>query len=90
MATFTLVPSAQRRAIQSDQLSIASALKGNQMTLVMATAVDMICPLPDFGLFRLIPNGGLYVLGFGQAFEVSPDMKNSRHATGDNIGTRPD
>jgi putative heme iron utilization protein len=56
----------------------------------MAPAVDMICPLPDFGLFRLIPNGGLYVLGFGQAFEVSPDMKNSRHATGDNIGTRPD
>ena len=89
MAIFTLVHSAQRRAIQSDQLSIASALKGNQMTLVMATAVDMICPLPDFG-FRLIPNGGLYVLGFGQAFEVSPDMKNSRHATGDNIGTRTD
>jgi len=60
------------------------------MTLVMATAVDMICPLPDFGLFHLIPNGGLYVRGFGQAFEVSPDMKNSRHATGDNIGTRTD
>jgi hypothetical protein len=62
VAIFTLVPSAQRRAIQSDQLSIASALKGNQMTLVMATAVDMICP----------------------------DMKNSGHATGDNIGTRTD
>jgi putative heme iron utilization protein len=37
---------------------------------------------PDFTLFRLIPDGGLYVRGFGQAFEVSPDMKNSKHVTG--------
>ena len=44
---------------------------------------DMIRLLPDFVLFRLIPNGGLYVRGFGQAFEVSPDMKNSKHVTGD-------
>jgi heme iron utilization protein len=42
---------------------------------------DMIRPLPDFVLFRLIPAGGLYVRGFGQAFEVSPDMKNSKHVT---------
>src|SRR6516162_732049 len=44
---------------------------------------DMIRPLPDFVLFRRIPDGGLYVRGFGQAFEVSPDMKNSKHVTGD-------
>jgi hypothetical protein len=43
---------------------------------------DMIRPLPDFTLFRLIPDGGLYVRGFGQAFEVSSDMKNSKHVTG--------
>ena len=49
---------------------------------------DMIRPLPDFVLFRLIPDRGLYVHGFGQAFEVSPDMKNSKHVTGDSTGTR--
>jgi len=43
---------------------------------------DMIRPLQDFTLFRLTPDGGLYVRGFGQAFEVSPDMKNSKHVTG--------
>jgi len=43
---------------------------------------DMILPLPDFALFRLVPDGGLYVRGFGQAFEISPDMKNSKHVTG--------
>jgi putative heme iron utilization protein len=48
---------------------------------------DMIRPLPDFILFRLIPDGGLYVRGFGQAFEVSPDMKNSKHVTGDSKRT---
>jgi putative heme iron utilization protein len=47
----------------------------------------MIRPLPDFVLFRLIPDGGLYVSGFGQAFEVSPDMKNSKHVTSDSRRT---
>jgi heme iron utilization protein len=42
-------------------------------------AFDMIRPLPD--LFRLTPDDGLYVQGFGQAFEVSPGMKNSKHVT---------
>ena len=42
---------------------------------------DMIRPLPDFVLFRLIPDGGLYVRGFGEAFEVSPNMKNAKHMT---------
>jgi putative heme iron utilization protein len=41
----------------------------------------MIRPLPDFALFRLTPDDGLYVQGFGQAFEVSPNMKNSKHVT---------
>ena len=45
-------------------------------------SVRMILPLPDFALFRLVPDGGLYVRGFGQAFEISPDMKNSKHVTG--------
>jgi putative heme iron utilization protein len=51
---------------------------------------DMIRPLADFGLFRLVPDGGLYVPGFGQAFEISPDMKNSKHITGDSIGSKTD
>jgi putative heme iron utilization protein len=50
----------------------------------------MIRPLPDFTLFRLIPGGGLYVYGFGQAFEVNADMKNSEHITGDRTGTKTD
>ena len=45
----------------------------------------MIRPLPDFTLFRLTPDGGLYVRGFGQAFEVSSDMKNSKHVTGNKL-----
>jgi putative heme iron utilization protein len=44
-------------------------------------SVHMIRPLPDFALFRLTPDDGLYVQGFGQAFEVSPNMKNSKHVT---------
>ena len=48
---------------------------------------DMIPPLPDFVLFHLIPDGGLYVSGFGQAFDVGPDMKNSKHVTGDSRRT---
>ena len=51
---------------------------------------DMIRPLPDFILFRLVPDGGLYVRGFGQAFEVGPDLKDSKHVTGDSIGKRTD
>jgi len=43
----------------------------------------MIRPLPDFTLFRLLPDDGLYVRGFGQAFEITPDMKNSKHVTSD-------
>jgi heme oxygenase (biliverdin-IX-beta and delta-forming) len=48
---------------------------------------EMIRPLPDFTLFRLLPDNGMYVRGFGQAFEVSPDMKNSKHVTGDSKRT---
>jgi hypothetical protein len=44
---------------------------------------EMIRPLPDFTLFRLLPDDGLYVRGFGQAFEITPDMKNSKHVTSD-------
>jgi hypothetical protein len=43
----------------------------------------------DFVLFRLIPDGGLYVRGFGQAFEVSPNMKNSKHLTGNSLVREP-
>jgi heme iron utilization protein len=43
----------------------------------------LIQPLADFTLFRLIPQGGLYVRGFGQAFNVSVDMKNLKRITGD-------
>src|SRR3974377_894819 len=50
---------------------------------------DMIRPLPDFVLFRLIPYGGLYVRGFGQAFEVSYAMKNSKHVTGNSSVREP-
>ena len=51
----------------------AFKLLSSRKTLVMATA--------DFALFRLVLDSGLYVRGFGQAFEVSPDMKNAKHVT---------
>ena len=50
---------------------------------------DMIRPLPDFTLFRLTPDGGLYVRGFGQAFEVGSDMKNSKHLTDNSSAREP-
>jgi putative heme iron utilization protein len=50
---------------------------------------DMIRPLPDFTLFGLIPDGGLYVRGFGQAFEISSDMKNSKQVTGNSSLREP-
>jgi hypothetical protein len=40
-------------------------------------------------LFRLTPDGGLYVRGFGQAFEISPDMKNSQRVTGNSSVQEP-
>jgi hypothetical protein len=40
---------------------------------------DMIRPLPDFVLFRLIPDRGLYVHGFGQAFEINPEEFKTCH-----------
>ena len=49
----------------------------------------MIRPLPDFTLFRLNPDGGLYVHGFGQAFSMSPDMRDSRNVTGDRTAPWP-
>jgi heme iron utilization protein len=50
---------------------------------------DMVRPLPDFTLFRLTPDDGLYVRGFGQAFEISADMKNSKHVTGNSPVREP-
>jgi heme iron utilization protein len=50
---------------------------------------EMIRPLSDFTLFCLAPDGGLYVRGFGQAFEVSSDMKNSKHVTGNSLVRKP-
>ncbi len=33
--------------------------------------IDMIRPLKDFKLFRIRPQGGVYVRGFGQAYRVT-------------------
>jgi hypothetical protein len=35
--------------------------------------VDMLRQLPDFQIFRLCPQSGRFVLGFGAAYEVDPD-----------------
>jgi len=40
---------------------------------------SMIRPLGDFTLFRLLPGLGLFVRGFGQAFEIGPAMSSAKH-----------
>ncbi len=75
---FTCQCSAELVARESTEWRTAMSLFKRKFGKVF----DIIRPLPDFALFRLIPDGGLYVRGFGQAFELSADMKNSKHITG--------
>jgi len=58
---------------------IAAIVSGNIWFLDF---VHVFASAARFCIVRLIPYGGLYVRGFGQAFEISPDMKNSKHVTG--------
>jgi putative heme iron utilization protein len=34
--------------------------------------IDVMAPLPDYQFFRLLPQTGRVVAGFGAAFEVNP------------------
>lgn len=35
--------------------------------------VDMLRQLPDFQIFRLMPQGGRFVVGFGAAYDINPE-----------------
>ncbi|MGD1909043.1 MAG: HugZ family protein [Leptolyngbyaceae cyanobacterium] len=35
--------------------------------------IEMLRQMPDFQIFRLVPQSGRFVLGFGAAYEVDPD-----------------
>lgn len=38
--------------------------------------IDVLTGLPDFVLFRLVPQSGSFVLGFGQAYRIeAPDLE---------------
>lgn len=38
--------------------------------------IDMLRQLPDFQIFRLVPQSGRFVVGFGAAYEVAPENIN--------------
>ena len=38
--------------------------------------IDMLRQLPDFQIFKLTPQGGRFVIGFGAAYEVDPTDLN--------------
>ncbi len=42
--------------------------------------MDLIEPLPDFQLFRIEPERGRYIRGFGQAYDLTgPELDEPRH-----------
>ncbi len=42
--------------------------------------MDLLEPLPDFHLFRVVPRRGRYIRGFGQAYDLTgPDFDQPRH-----------
>ncbi|MCY4148750.1 MAG: pyridoxamine 5'-phosphate oxidase family protein [Gammaproteobacteria bacterium] len=41
--------------------------------------IQTLRTLADFRLYRLRPESGSFVIGFGQAYEVSPDLANFSH-----------
>ena len=41
--------------------------------------IQTLRTLADFRLYRLRPESGSFVVGFGQAYEVSPDLEDFSH-----------
>ncbi|KYC40682.1 pyridoxamine 5-phosphate oxidase [Scytonema hofmannii PCC 7110] len=47
--------------------------------------IQMLRELPDFRIFKLTPNTGRFVIGFGAAYEVDPNgFATLKHITGEN------
>ena len=40
--------------------------------------VDTLRRLADFQLFRLTPDGGVFVMGFGQAYAIDAQLESCR------------
>jgi heme iron utilization protein len=45
--------------------------------------IQLMRDLPDFRIFKLVPSGGRFVVGFGAAYEIDPnDLNRLIHLTG--------
>ncbi|MBY4676654.1 HugZ family pyridoxamine 5'-phosphate oxidase [Marinobacterium arenosum] len=59
-----------------------------RMAQCHGSMITMLRELPDFRLFRLVPQSGSYVVGFGRAFEVEPASGALRHIDADRLQAR--
>ncbi|MEM1311417.1 MAG: pyridoxamine 5'-phosphate oxidase family protein [Cyanobacteria bacterium P01_H01_bin.153] len=57
---------------QIDRHDVAWAGLADKFKQRFGGLVDMLRQLPDFQIFRLVPHGGRFVVGFGAAYEVDP------------------
>jgi len=51
----------------------------DSMEAKFGNIMSMLRTLQDFQLFRLLPTGGTYVVGFGKAYEVNPVSGKLEH-----------
>lgn len=72
----TLQGRAQR--VAREETEFATAL--SEFRRRFGKVMELIEPLPDFYLFRVTPDSGRFVRGFGQAYElVGEDLERLRH-----------
>ncbi|NET37552.1 MAG: HugZ family protein [Cyanothece sp. SIO1E1] len=51
--------------------------------------IEMFRELEDFNIFKLVPDAGRFVIGFGAAYKINADNLNTlEHITGDGHGRR--
>lgn len=55
---------------------------------VFRNSFELIRPLGDFTLFRLVPSEATYVEGFGQAYRLNKDLEESVHIRGTGPGAK--
>ncbi len=63
--------------VRTDNILYGKILKGLEER--HGAIIQTLRTLADFRLYRLRPESGSFVVGFGQAYEVSPDLENFSH-----------
>ncbi|MYB35544.1 MAG: HugZ family protein [Gammaproteobacteria bacterium] len=63
--------------VRSDDSLYGEILEGLEKR--HGTIIQTLRTLADFRMYRLRPESGSFVIGFGQAYEVSPDLRNFSH-----------